>query len=164
MSSPPATSPVELRKEGDYWTLSHGGGVFRLRDMKGLAYIDELLRHPDAELHALDLVAPERGVGSARKGDAAELDLHVGQGDAGALLDAEAKAAYKRGLEELQGELEEAESFNDPERVARAREEIEFISRELARAVGLGGRDRKGASSGEGARGHGTRALKSAVG
>ncbi len=50
----------------------------------------------------------------------------------------QAKRAYKGALDELREELEEAEAFNDPERASRAREEIEFLGRELAGAVGLG--------------------------
>ena len=42
-------------------------------------------------------------------------------GDAGALLDATAKAAYQTRLEELRAELEEAEGFNDPARATKAR-------------------------------------------
>jgi hypothetical protein len=43
--------------------------------------------------------------------------------------------------------LEEAERFNDPVRAAKAQEEIDFLTNELAAAYGLGGRARKGASS-----------------
>jgi hypothetical protein len=67
-------------------------------------------------------------------------------GDAGVLLDATAKAAYRARLAELRAELEEAEGFNDPARAAKARQETEFLVAELARAVGLGGRDRRAAS------------------
>ena len=70
-------------------------------------------------------------------------------GDAGVLLDATAKAAYQARLGELRAEVEEAEGFNDPVRAARAREEMEFLVGELARAVGLGGRDRRAASHAE---------------
>ena len=59
-------------------------------------------------------------------------------GDAGDLLDAEARAAYKARLDELQEEIDEAEEFNDPVRAEKARDEREFLVRELARAVGPG--------------------------
>jgi hypothetical protein len=85
-------------------------------------------------------------------------------GDAGELLDAEARTAYKARLDELQEEIDEAEDFNDSERAERAREEREFLIRELARAVGLGGRDRKAASHAERARLNATRAIRSAMG
>jgi hypothetical protein len=64
---------------------------------------------------------------------------------------------------ELQEEIDEAESFNDPERAARAREELEFVARELAGAVGLGGRDRMVGSDAERARVNVTRAIRSVL-
>src|SRR5215207_9079577 len=79
------------------------------------------------------------------------------------LLDATAKAAYKARLEELQAELEEAERFNDPARAAKARAERDFLVGELARAVGLGGRDRRAAAHAERARLNATRAIRAAV-
>jgi non-specific serine/threonine protein kinase len=84
-------------------------------------------------------------------------------GDAGEMLDAEAKAAYRARIEELREELDEAERFHDVERVARAREELEFIGAELARAVGLGGRDRRAGNAAERARVNVTRAIRGAV-
>jgi len=79
------------------------------------------------------------------------------------LLDATAKAAYKARLEELQAELEEAERFNDPVRAAKARQERDLLVGELARAVGLGGRDRRAASHAERARLNATRAIRAAI-
>ncbi|MFL6189914.1 MAG: hypothetical protein ACJ75E_08695 [Actinomycetes bacterium] len=84
-------------------------------------------------------------------------------GDAGALLDASAKAAYKARLEELRAELEEAEGCNDAALAAKARQEMEFLVGELARAVGLGGRDRRAASHAERARLIATRAIRAAM-
>src|SRR4029453_16602597 len=46
---------------------------------------------------------------------------------------------------------EEAEGGTDPARAANARAEREWLVAELARAVGLGGRDRRGASHAQGA-------------
>src|SRR6266542_388065 len=84
-------------------------------------------------------------------------------GDAGEMLDATAKAAYKARLDELQTELDEADSFNDPVRVANTRQEMDFLVGELARAVGLGGRDRRAASHAERARLNATRAIRAAM-
>jgi hypothetical protein len=81
----------------------------------------------------------------------------------GAWLDDEAKRAYRARLAELEDELAEAERFNDVERAARAREERELIGRELARAVGLGGRDRPAGSAAERARVNTTRAIRAAI-
>jgi hypothetical protein len=86
-----------------------------------------------------------------------------GMGDAGSRLDGTAKAAYRARLEELEAEFAEADAFNDPERAARARQEIEFLADELAAAVGLGGRDRKAASAAERARISVTRAIRASM-
>ena len=63
-------------------------------------------------------------------------------------------------MQELRDELEEAESFNDPERAAGVREELAFVAAELSSAVGLGGRDRRVASASERARVNVTRAVR----
>jgi hypothetical protein len=155
-------------REGDYWTLAFEDSTLRLRDSKGLRYLAVLMTHPEAEFHAVDLVAAgeggravaARGEGRAR---AEDLEIDAGVGDAGEALDASAKAAYRRRLEELREEIEEAERWNDPERAERASAELEFVSSELSRAVGLGGRDRRAASSAERARVSVTRAIRSAI-
>jgi hypothetical protein len=131
-----------------------------------LRHIARLLATPGQEHHAADLVGGVSTTGAPTTGaaEAREAGLEAGGlGDAGAVLDPQAKAEYRRRLEELREEAEEAESFNDPERAARAQEEIDFIARELAGAVGLGGRDRKAASASERARVNVTRTIKSAV-
>ena len=56
---------------------------------------------------------------------------------AGELLDPTARDRLKRRLEDLRDALDEAQRFNDPERAERAEREIEFLTDELARAVGL---------------------------
>ncbi len=163
-----------LRREGDFWTASDGGAVLRLKDSKGLHYIAQLLREPDREFHVLDLVAADNGaraeVAAAALGSAADAQLQaLGMhrtidAEAGErVLDARARTAYQRRLEDLQDELEEATRFNDPGRAGRAREEIEFIARELARAVGIGQRDRSTASGAERARVNVTRAVKAVI-
>jgi non-specific serine/threonine protein kinase len=81
-------------------------------------------------------------------------------GDAGPVLDAKAKDAYKRRLEDLRDDLEEAQRFGDTARVARAEEEIDALVEQLAGAVGLGGRDRKVGSHVERARINVQRRLK----
>jgi tetratricopeptide (TPR) repeat protein len=147
------TRPV-FRREGEYWSVVFEGDAFRLRDSKGLRYLATLLAAPGREVHALDLIGAEAGAEPER----------AAIGDAGEVLDPQAKAAYRRRLEELREDVEEAESWNDPERAARAREELDFLARELAVATGLGGRDRRSASASERARVNVTRAIKAALG
>ncbi|MCW3003970.1 MAG: hypothetical protein JWQ20_3268, partial [Conexibacter sp.] len=162
----PAAGPgATLRREGEIWTVTGADGVVRLKDRKGLQYLATLLEHPDVEVHAIDLVngpvdAAARGaVAIADRGDTVLGD----GGDAGALLDEVAKSAYRARVAELREELEEAERFHDVERAARLREELDFVGTELARAVGLGGRDRRAGNAAERARVNVTRAIRGAV-
>jgi hypothetical protein len=127
-----------------------------------MQYLARLLADPGREIHVLDL-AGERSRGSDSRSAAAEDLSSAGLGDAGAVLDAQAKAEYRQRVEGLRAEIAEAESWHDPERASRAREELEFLAREISGAVGLGGRDRKAASASERARLSVTRAIRSAM-
>src|SRR5208282_2237997 len=86
-----------------------------------------------------------------------------GLGDAGEMLDLKAKQDYQRRLVELREQLEDLRERGEDERAARVESEIEFLAREIARAVGLGGRDRRAGSAAERARLNVTRAIKSAL-
>ena len=134
-TSAPEAGPV-FRREGEYWALAFEGPVFRLKDQKGLGHIARLLARPGKEILALDLAGS--GIDDP--------------GHAGEVLDAAARADYKRRLADLAEELEDAERDNDEGRAARAREEIEALTDQLTAAVGLGGRSRKAASIPERAR------------
>ena len=141
---------LRLAREADLWVLTWGGETVRLKHAKGLTYLAELVRGRGRELHVTELLALGEEAGPEVL---SEGGLSVGGlGDAGELLDAKARAAYRRRLEELDETLREAEAFGDRERAARAREEREALAQELARAVGLGGRDRRAADSAERAR------------
>lgn len=149
-----------FRREGEYWTITFEADSFRLRDAKGMRYLSRLLAEPGRELLVLDLVQE----GGRSSPTAADPDLRrTDLGDAGTLLDTEAKQAYRARLHELQQELDEAEAWNDVERGDRARQEMDFLARELARAVGLGGRDRAAGSASERARLSVTRAIRLAM-
>ena len=87
----------------------------------------------------------------------------AGLNDAGPFLDAQAKAEYKCRLDELRQDLEEAERFNDPARAAKAHDEMDGIARQLAAAVGLGGRDRRASSEPDRARSAATKRIKEAI-
>ena len=136
-----------FRKEGEYWTIAFGQEVSRLRETKGLLYISCLLRHPGVEFHVLDLVqgAVQSAALQAQEGlpdreeDLAKAGIHVGSlGDAGEMLDHQARAAYRLRLSELREQFEEAKQFNHLERAAEVEREIDALVAELSRAVGLG--------------------------
>lgn len=151
-------TPSIFRQEGDYWTIAHEGTLFRLPDMRGLQYLARLLREPTREFHARELVAPLGGVGSAA-GLSDDLRVDAGLGDAGPVLDARARAAYRTRLGQLRDELEEAEHLHDLGRAERAGEEIAA----LRTALGEAARHHGAASHGERARLSVTKAIKVAL-
>ena len=164
----PAAETGTFATRGEYWTLGYGGTNFPLKDFKGLGYIQRLLQHPGEEFHSLDLL---RGPGSitpaeTERGTAAQIegtDSVGGLGDSGEMLDARAKQEYKRKLLELNEEQEDQRERGNHERAQQIASEIDFLNREISRAIGLGGRDRRAGSASERARLNVTRAIKAAL-
>jgi hypothetical protein len=161
-----------FRREGEYWTIGLNGDALRLKDSKGLAYIAYLLRHPAADFHALYLIGGIASRSEAPAWDRLALDhenleksgMRIGNlGDAGELLDDQAESAYRHRLSELREELEEAKAFGKVERAGELEEEIDALTRELARAVGVGERKRRAASAAERARQTVTKAIKAVI-
>lgn len=150
-----------FRREGEYWTVDFEGERARLRDAKGMVYVAHLLARPEREVHALELVALGRGDGAA--GGVAVDALASALGDAGPALDATARAAYRDRLAQLRDAIDEAEANADGMRAGELREEETMLVRELAAAVGLGGRDRPVGAATERARVNVTRAISDAV-
>ncbi|MFN2588692.1 MAG: BREX system ATP-binding domain-containing protein [Actinomycetota bacterium] len=151
-AAPSLETQGRFLRQGDYWEIDFEGTRFRLRDSNGLRYLSQLLKNPGREIHALEIVSIVQQVFPARSRTEPGLEKVGAAGDAGAILDATAKDAYKRRLNDLNEELEEADEYNDQERVSRIRLEIDALVQQLAGAVGLGGRDRKAASQAEKAR------------
>ena len=152
-----------FRREGDYWTVIFDGHTVRVRDLKGMHYLARLLADPGREFHVLDLVAAETGSAAhVDSGHTARLPRSA-LGDAGEMLDTQAKDAYRRRLAEIDDDIEQAHAIGDGERAAQADAERDFLLRELSRAVGLGGRDRRAASASERARAGVTRAIRQAI-
>jgi hypothetical protein len=159
-----ASGPRSLRRRGDVWEVASGAASFHLRDAKGVQHLALLLANPGQEFHSLDLVGG--ATAAPASGGLPDQELSIrgrGQDDSGPLLDPQAKAEYRQRVTDLHEELEEAQSFNDPERASRARAELDFIESELSAAMGLGGRDRRTGGSAERARVNVTRALKGTV-
>ncbi len=165
-----------FRKEGEYWTVGYGGNAFRLKDTKGLGYLAHLLRHPAAEFHVLDLVGGIAGqrdddesspsVRGLPRGDEGleKAGIHVAPlGDAGEMLDEQAKLSYRRRVSELREDLEEAKELGNVARAEQTEQEIDALTRELSRAVGLGGRNRRAASASERARQSITKTIKAVL-
>ncbi len=164
LAEPQLTAPGNaFRCEGDTWWLAFAGRGVRLRELKGLRYLARLLATPGREFHVLELVASERDQPEPH-GAPPEHELGVSSaGDSGPLLDTRAKEAYRRRLTEIEDDIAEATSRADLGRIAQAEAEREFLVRELSRAVGLGGRDRRAGTPSERARVSVTRAVRQAL-
>jgi hypothetical protein len=152
-------------KEGEYWTIGYKQKSFCLKDSKGLGYLTHLLRHPATEFHALDLIRGTADRGAEAETNQPTQDLPRGEeelekagiriaslGDAGEMLDQQAKADYRRRLGDLREELGEAKRLGSVDRAVRIETEIDALTRELSRAVGLGGRNHRAGSASERAR------------
>jgi hypothetical protein len=139
---------LQLMLEGEYWTVSFAGELCRVQDGRGMQMLAQLAANPGRAFHVLELSGVPAG---------SELS------DAGSMLDARARSNYRRRLNELSAELDEARSDNDLARQDRLQKEAEALTRELARAFGVGGRERRCASAVERARVNVRRRLTLAV-
>ncbi len=148
----------KFKREGEVWYLLYDQRSVRIRHLKGLALISHLLAHRNESVHCVDLTriveAQQGHTDAAQTGQVFEI---------GPLLDREAKQSYRERARELREELEEAIRFNDTGRAEKIEEELRFLTRELARAVGLSGRDRTTGSTSERARLRVTFVIKSAI-
>jgi hypothetical protein len=149
-----------FRRDGELWTIASGGKAIRLRDMRGLHYLAALLREPGREFDASDLV----GIGSsalspAHAGGDPSLAVVKGLPDAGAPIDAKARAAYRERLRALGEEQAEAERNADLGRLGRLSAEREALLSELEGAA----RGRRAASHSDHARVAVTKAIKAAL-
>jgi tetratricopeptide (TPR) repeat protein len=141
----PATDQAPLfRCEGPLWHLRYAGREVRLPDSKGLRDIAVLLGRPGTPVPAVELAA------ASAAGEHVE-GLHP-QGDTGDVIDATARAAYRRRLRELEEEAEEADAAADAARSERIAVERDALVGQLSAAYGIGGRVRRTGSPAERAR------------
>lgn len=138
-------------KQGKTWRLVFEGVTRGVRHSNGMDYIAELLRNPHQEIHSArlrDLVAGERP---------------RALGSAGEVLDTAALRDLKKRLDDNKAEQAEAAELRDEIRQEKLQEEFESLREELARATGLGGRQRHAASDFERARQAVSRAVHRAI-
>jgi hypothetical protein len=143
--------PAVFVRDGSQRRIDFGGRDVTVADLKGHHYLERLLADPGREWHVLDLVAAEQGGAAAP----AEAGLPV--------IDDEAREAYRRRLAEVEEDIDEATSMNDPGRVELAQRDRAYLVAELTAAVGLGGRGRRVHGSSERARTSVARCLRYAV-
>ena len=139
-----------FRRDGEVWTLRYGGRQVRLRDSKGLRDLHSLLARPGTAMAALDLAGGAPGRVPAAT-------------DAGEVIDAQARSAYRQRLRELEEEAAEADAAADIGRSARIAAERDALVEALTQAYGLGGRVRRSGSDAERARTAVTARVKDAI-
>jgi len=148
-SSDPSVAPGNLfLREGEFWTLRYQGQQARLRDTKGLRDLAVLLNAPGAEFPAVELAAA-RSAASVARVPAGE--LHE-PGDLGEVVDAQARAAYRGRLLELDEQEADADARGDQQRSIALASERDALVAQLSAAYGLGGRARRAGHPAERAR------------
>jgi hypothetical protein len=123
-----------LRREQDVWLLDYDGRSVCLQDAKGLHHLAALFANPGTPIAAVELAGASRERGAGAQ-----------------LVDQRARAT------DLREELSEAQAFNDPERVSRAREQLEALAGDVVAAAAAT------TAAAERARINVTRAIKAAV-
>ena len=133
-------SPNIFVREGAAWRLTYAGRTTVVKHSKGMADIASLLSQPHHEVHVLDItggpVVPRRR-------------------NLGPVLDAKAKAAYRRRLADLQEAADEGDETAAAER--------EALVAQLASAYGMGGRARTTGATTERARSAVTLRIRNAI-
>ena len=132
---------------GEFWTVGYAGTSVSRRSIKGFTYIQSLLQHPGEELHALDLISAftsSKAVGANERELLGDSNVSVrGRGDAGEMLDNQAKQAYKRRLLELKEELEDQQERGNQKARRRDRGRDRFLgcARSVAQLVSVDATD-----------------------
>ncbi|HWC27925.1 MAG TPA: AAA family ATPase, partial [Solirubrobacteraceae bacterium] len=125
-----------LRREQDVWRLDYDGRSVCLHDSKGLHHVATLLASPGTPIAAVELARATAG--GVRAPARARLD------------------ELRSRAHDLREELTEAQAFNDPERIARIREQLELVACEVEEG------ERTSSAAAERARINVTRAIKAA--
>jgi hypothetical protein len=133
-------------REGDVWFIRYGGHETRLRDLKGLRYIDYLIANPDRDfdvmdlVHALDppdysLLGESRGTLGVEEAKAAGVGSDpFGSGPRG---NADGPtSAQRRKYERLKEGLEDARERGDTEQIGQLTAELAALAAEVKAARG----------------------------
>lgn len=152
-SANPDGNRASLVNSGEYWTMVWDRKMVRMKGSKGIRLLGVLIDSPGHQFHVMDLERHERKQNPGYYWPSVDCPM----------LDDGAKSSYRARLVEIREELEEAEGFNDVFRASKLREEMAILTNELARALGLYGKDRLALSDAERARVRVTLAVKGAI-
>jgi hypothetical protein len=139
-----------LRLTGSQWALTVGDRSLLVPDRLGMRYLAQLLANPGKAIAARELAS---GVGGPT------LDTSPPQ----PVLDSRARADYRRRVNDLTSEIDQADLDGDDRRASGLRLELEAIFDELRRATGKSGRSRSFIDPGERARTAVRKAIKRAI-
>lgn len=120
----------EFRLVDGRWVVRFGGRERHLPDAKGLRDLAAIIGAKGADVHVRDLVGPDA------------TPAIVGTG-ADPVLDEPAKAQYRRRLDGLAAQIDEAQELGHSARADHLIDERAALIRELAAATGFGGRNRR---------------------
>lgn len=144
-----AAMPVVLGRDGRVWQIRIGERAAVVPHTVGMEYLTRLVEHAGVGIAAIELAS---GHAMSCRGSSPE-----------PVLDARAKALYRRRIEELREDVDDAEACSDLERAATARAELDRFVVELARSTGFAGRARSFTDSAERARVSVQKAIKRAL-
>jgi hypothetical protein len=124
-----------FRRQGDFWSVAYQGRPFSVRDTKGMQCIARLLADPGRQFHCMELAADEKGPSTE----------------------------HRRRLQELQDDLDDAETRNDLGQATRLRMERDLLLAKLAGETGVDARDSDAQRARERARVNVTRTIKESI-
>lgn len=146
-----SSATAVFRRDGDVWMVAYQDRDVHVANIKGMAVLGQLLAQPGREFHVLDLVSEDAAVRTVRSGDTGEV------------IDAQARQAYRRRLDELEAEIDDAELSGDVGQSDRAQAERDILVEQLTTAYGLAGRARRGNDPIERARTTVAKRIRSAI-
>jgi hypothetical protein len=136
-------TPVACTRQGRGWRIEAGERSVLVEHSVGMLHLAVLIANPRQEIRAIELVAGVAALGGTTSRSSAS---------AHPVLDHEAVQAYRHRLKRLPDEIADLESRNEGERAARGRLERDWLEKELAKALTIGGRPRSFADENERAR------------
>lgn len=135
-----------FKKEQAIWHFEFERVEATMPDLKGFHDIAALLAAPENEIHCTELMGSESSM--------AENDVAI---------DDQAKSAYKKHINDLEQDIEEAKVNNDIGRKEALQKELDQIIDHLSKNLGLGKRSRKMKSPADRARAAVTLRIRSAI-
>jgi len=121
-----------FQRKGKHRMLAFNSEIEITSETNGNWYIEQLLAKPNVAFRCTHLEALQAGLAE-----------ETSTGSIGEVVDMETLKGYRDRLHEIDEELEEATSFNDPARQEKLGDERQAILDQIKSAQGLGGRVRQ---------------------